>query len=105
VTPVNDFPFSDLHSFKDYVGFVRMCTPDLFSTREGPGEQWTLDLAFAGLNFGFDLVEKEKGEHPVLKSCREITKEAYDRYRSGGVREGCAKMRELEKLIKAIPSS
>lgn len=29
------FPFNDLHSFKDYVGFVRMCAPELFPYREG----------------------------------------------------------------------
>jgi hypothetical protein len=45
------FPFSDLHSFKDYVGFVKLCAPDSFLVREGvgPSDQWTLELAFEGL--------------------------------------------------------
>jgi hypothetical protein len=30
-----DFPFSDLHSFKDYIGFVQLCAPDRFPRREG----------------------------------------------------------------------
>ena len=42
------FPFTDLHSFKDYVGFVQLCAPNRFPRRDGVSaeEQWTLDLAF-----------------------------------------------------------
>jgi hypothetical protein len=58
------FPFNDLHSFKDYVGFIRLCAPDLFPAREGlaPAEQWSLDLAFDNLRQGMDLAEKEQGK-------------------------------------------
>jgi hypothetical protein len=58
------FPFTDLHSFKDYVGFVKLCCPDLFPVREGadPEDQWSLDLAFRGLRLGIDLARKEKGD-------------------------------------------
>jgi hypothetical protein len=61
---MTNFPFNGLHSFKDYVVFVRMCAPDQFPAREGvPGEdQWTLDLAFHGLREGLALVVREKGE-------------------------------------------
>ena len=60
------FPFSDLHSFKDYVGFVKLCAPDMFPLREGVQleDQWTLDLAFEGLRHGIDLAILEKGNHP-----------------------------------------
>ena len=58
------FPFSDLHSFKDYVGFVKLCAPDDFPSREGvgPADQWTLDLAFGGLRLGLKMAAEEKGE-------------------------------------------
>ena len=48
------FPFSDLHSFKDFVFVVRMCAPDHFPAREGlcADDQWSLDLAFKGLREG-----------------------------------------------------
>jgi hypothetical protein len=56
-----EFPFSDLHSFKDYVGFVKLCAPDKFAPREGvsPADQWTLDLAFAGLRLGLRMAIEE----------------------------------------------
>jgi hypothetical protein len=39
------FPFTDLHSFKDYVVFVQTYLPNRFRPREGAGptDQWTLD--------------------------------------------------------------
>lgn len=56
------------------------------------------------LKYGLTLVAKEKGELPVLETCREIMKEAYEHYRAGRMREGYFKMQEMEKLIKTLPS-
>lgn len=59
------FPFSDLHSFKDYVGFVKICASTELPQREGvgPDDQWTLDLAFVGLRLGLEMATQEKGEN------------------------------------------
>jgi len=100
------FAFTDLHGFKDYVGFVRLCAPDMFPTREGraPEEQWTLDLAFEGLRHGLEITAKEKGELAVLPRCRELVGEAYVHYRAGREREGFLTLRAMEDLLKTIPS-
>ena len=100
------FPFQDLHGYKDYVGFVLMCSPDKFTVRDGkPTEyQWTLDLAFEGLRHGLELTVKEKGELPVLPRCRELVEKAYADYRAGRKREGFFTLSEMEKLLKTIPS-
>jgi len=39
------YGFSDLHSFKDDVGSVKLCAPDEFPIEEwaGPDDQMTLD--------------------------------------------------------------
>jgi hypothetical protein len=103
---VAKFPFTDLHSFKDYVAFVRLCAPDEFPEREGlaPDERWTLDLAFDGLRYGLDLTAKEKGDLPVLTRCRGMVEEAYEHYRAGRMREGFFKLQEMEKNLKKLPS-
>ena len=100
------FPFTDLHSFKDYVGFVRLCAPDLFPEREGmgPEDQWSLDLAFEGLRYGLKLARKEKGERQVFSDCERLVSEAYDLYRAGRVRDGFSKLDQVKKLLKTVPS-
>jgi hypothetical protein len=100
------FAFSDLHSFKDYVGFVKLCAPDRFPHREGvvPDEQWTVDLAFDGLRLGMDMATKEKGELPAFDQCRKLIEEAYPCYKGGNRREGYFKLEEVQKLLKKIPS-
>jgi len=74
------FPFSDLHSFKDYVIYVQTYLPDRFPPRAAvsPEDQWSLDLAFQGLRFGLDLAEQEKGDLAVFSECRKLVGEAYD---------------------------
>ena len=98
--------FQDLHGFKDFVGFVRLCSPDSYPVRPGlgPNEQWTLDLAFEGLRHGFELTAIEKGELPVLEACRKMTEEAYAHYREGRIRDGFFKLQEMEKLLKKLRS-
>jgi hypothetical protein len=100
------FPFSDLHSFKDYVVFVQMCLPDQFDPRDGygPEEQWTLDLAFEGLRYGLALAVEEKGERPVFQKCRELVEEAYRHYREGNKRAGFFALEEVSKLLRKVKS-
>jgi hypothetical protein len=101
------FPFNDLHSFKDYVGFVRLCAPDLFPAREGvgPDEQWSLDLAFDGLRQGMDLAEKEQGQRPNLRLCRSLIDQALDHYRAGDLREGAQALAEVKQLLSHIETA
>ena len=100
------FPFSDLHSFKDYVVFVQTYLPDRFRPREGAdvANQWTLDLAFEGLRLGLCLAVKEKGERDELRRGGSLIEEAYAAYRAGLDRDGFFKLEELQKLLKKVPS-
>src|SRR5262249_39001871 len=100
------FPFTDLHSFKDYVVFVQTCLPDTFPPRErvGPDEQWTMDLAFEGLRYGLRLVIEEKGDRPVFAECRKLVDQADENYRAGRIREGFFELEEVQKLLKKVRS-
>jgi len=100
------FPFTDLHSFKDYVVFVQTCAPDRFRPREGvdPNEQWTLELAFEGLRRGLLMASEEKGERPAFAECRSLVEDAFTHYREGRIREGFFKLEEVQKLLRKIPS-
>jgi len=101
------FPFTDLHSFKDFVGFVQIsATVGDFPERDGlpPDEQWTLDLAFEGLRLGLKMAEEEKGPKPVFVQCKQLVEEAYAHYRQGQMPEGYKKLDEMQKLLRKIPS-
>lgn len=100
------FPFNDLHSFKDYVGFVKLCAPDLFPPREGVGQedQWTLELAFLGLRKGLVLVTAKEADGPVLEELKVLIEEAYSAYAAGHFREGYLKLDEVSKRLKKIPT-
>ena len=100
------FPFSDLHSFKDFVGFVKLCAPDEFPRREGvgPADQWTLDLAFEGLRLGLRMAIEEKGDREEFGLSKAMIEDAYAVYRDGRMRDGFFKLEELQKLLKTIPS-
>lgn len=100
------FPFNDLHSFKDYVVFVQLCSPDSYPPVEGlsSDDQWTLDLAFKGLREGLALSAKEKGDLPVFDDCRRLVAEAHECYRAGKKREGFATLEEVCKRLAEVPS-
>ncbi len=101
-----EFPFSDLHSFKDYVVWVKLCSPDQFPVRErrAPEEQWTLDLAFEGLRYGLSCAVQEKGERPVFEKCRQLVEQAHRHYREGNMREGFFTLEEVCKLLRKVPT-
>lgn len=98
------FPFNDLHSFKDYVGFVKLCAPDLFPEREGLGkdDQWTLDLAFQGLREGMDLAVSEKRDRPAFAQCRVLVEEAKAAYSAQRLKDGFLKLDDVQKILKSI---
>jgi hypothetical protein len=100
------FPFSDLHSFKDYVGFVKLCSPDQYPPRErvAPEEQWTLELAFEGLRYGLFLAVKEKGACAVFEECHRLVEDAYGYYKEGNKREGFFKLEEVCRLLRKMSS-
>jgi hypothetical protein len=100
------FPFSDLHSFKDYAGFVQICAATKFPVRNGVGldDQWTLELAFEGLRLGLKMAAKEKGERVEFAQGEALVEEAYAAYRDGNVRDGFFRLEELQKLLKKVPS-
>ena len=101
-----EFPFSDLHSFKDYVGFVQTCASTDFPVREGvgPSDQWTLDLAFEGLRLGLRMAAEEIGQRNELTQGALIVEDAYVAYGDGRVRDGFFKLEELRQLLARIPS-
>lgn len=100
------FPFTDLHSFKDYVVFVQICSPDNYPRREGlaANSQWTLDLAFEGLRLGLDEAVQEKGDRMVFVESRHLVEEAHDAYKVGDIRSGFAKLELVQKLLRSVPS-
>ena len=103
---VQGFPFNDLHSFKDYVTFVGMCAPDRFPFREGrpAEEQWTLDLAYKGLEVGLNHSIQEKGNRPQFQRVRQLFDEAHRHYRMGDRVSGAKVLEEARKLLREVPS-
>jgi hypothetical protein len=99
-----NFPFTDLHSFKDYIGFVQLYLPDRFPVREGvtADEQWSMSLAFEGLRYGLRQALEEKGEKPVFAQSQALVEEAYNHYKEGRLREGFSKLDEMTKLLKKV---
>jgi hypothetical protein len=102
----DSFPFTDLHSFKDFVVFVQTYLPDRFRPREavGPELQWTVDLAFTGLRLGLRMSIKEKGERDEFARGMLLVEEAYDAYRHGREHEGYFKLENLSEVLSKIPA-
>jgi hypothetical protein len=100
------FPFNDLHSFKDYVGFVQICSANKFPRREGAAAnaQWTLDLAFEGLRLGLNMAVQEKGVRMEFTESRHLVEEAYEAYKTGDIRSGFMKLELVQKLLQNVPS-
>ena len=103
-TIMTKFPFNDLHSFKDFVVFVRMCAPERFPPREGvPAEdQWTLDLAFQGLRAGLSVAIAEKGPRAEFDEFSKLVDGAYIHYKAGQVKEGFMALEQANKTLKRV---
>jgi|HubBroStandDraft_5_1064220.scaffolds.fasta_scaffold132324_2 hypothetical protein len=100
------FPFNDLHSFKDFVVFAQICSPDEYPQRDGilAKTPWTLDLVFEGLLDGLNMAVREKGERKEFAESRRLVEEAYEAYKSGDIRSGFMKLEQVQKLLRKIPS-
>ena len=100
------FPFSDLHSFKDFVIYVQTYLPDRFPRRAAANaeDQWSLELAFEGLRHGIAIAVAEKGEIPDLVNCGRLVEEAHKEYSAGRRREGFFVLGEVNGLLRKIPS-
>jgi hypothetical protein len=98
------FPFNDLHSFKDYVVFVRMCAPSQFPVREGaaPEDQWTLTLSFRGLREGLSRAKEEIGPRDEFDRCAKLVDEAYAHYEAGRRKEGFMALDQVHKILRKI---
>lgn len=99
---MTQFPFNDLHSFKDFVVFVRMCAPDRFPQRHGvlAEDQWTVELAFKGLGEGLALSISEKGNRPQFERVRQLFEKAAFAYRLGGFKT----LDEAHRVLHEVPS-
>jgi hypothetical protein len=100
------FPFNDLHGFKDYVVFVKMCAPNQFPLREGgtQQEQWTLELAFRGLREGLSQAFKEKGQRKEFEDFSVLVDQAYNHYQAGRRRDGFICLDQAQKVLRRIPT-
>ena len=100
------FPFNDLHSFKDYVAFVQICSATKFPQRDGAlaSTPWTLNLAFEGLRLGLDMAVREKGDRTEFSQSRHLIEQAYKAYKSGDVSTGFMQLEQVRKLLRKIPS-
>ncbi len=98
------FPFTDLHSFKDFVGFVSMCAPNQFPRREGVPieDQWTLSLAFQGLREGLSRAVEEKGPRAEFGECLKLISEAQEHYEAGREDEGFFALDQAQKVLQRI---
>lgn len=98
------FPFDDLHGFKDFVVFVRMCAPDNFPDRDGAlaSEPWTLELAFQGLRKGIADAISEKGERDEFSESSELIEEAYRCYDSGDKPGGFRALDDVRRILRRI---
>jgi len=65
---------------------------------------WTLDLVFEGLRHGLEMAVREKGARKEFAACRPLIQEAYEAYKADNVRAGFAKLEQVQKLLRKIPS-
>jgi hypothetical protein len=103
---MTSFPFNDLHSFKDFVVFAQICSPDEYPQRDGvlAKTPWTLELVFEGLRRGLDMAVQEKGQRKEFSESRRLIEDAYEAYKSGDIRTGFMKLEQVEGLLRKVPS-
>ena len=98
--------FSDLHAFKDFVGFVKLCAPDQFPPRDGvpEAEQWTLALAHEGLEHGLKIAASEGVNESVLSECRALFDKAFEYYRAANLHDAFKSMEAAQRILRRVPS-
>ena len=104
--PATYFGFTDLHGFKDFVGFVILCAPDEFPSDDWlkPEECMNLDRAFVGLRYGLDVTASEVGETEVLSDCRQLVEDAYAEYQAGRDEAGQQRLEQMDKMLLRLRS-
>lgn len=100
------FGFHDLHSFKDYVGWVKLCAPDDFPYEEwhAPSNQMTLDVAYEGLQRGLEIAASEGVSDTILTECRSLFDAAFKYYRAGNLQDGFKSMEAAQRILRRVPS-
>ena len=100
------FGFHDFHSFKDYVGFVKLCAPRDFPERGGVAEsdQWTLDLAYDGLLLGLQFAASEGVSNNIVLECQSLFRAAFESYRADDIRAGFQSMEAAQRILRRVPS-
>jgi hypothetical protein len=98
------FGFTDVHGFKDFIGYVIFCAPDCFPSDDwrATDQQMTLERAFVGLQYGLDLAERETNGLQLVTECRKLVEEALLDYQSGRVVEGQSKLVKVKKLLEPV---
>ena len=101
------YGFSDLNGFKDFVGYVRLCAPDIFPVDEWltSDEQMDLDRAFEGLDYGFKLLLREGFDPEFIAKLVAISFESLQHFKSGNESSGHRCLKELDTLLGALPPS
>jgi hypothetical protein len=97
-------PFSDLHSFKDFVGFVKLCAPDMFPVREGvsASEQWNLELVFEGLDVGLAIAGREGVSASLVSQCQSLFEVALAHYRAGRLQDGFNSLEAAQRILRGV---
>ncbi|HEY7119004.1 MAG TPA: hypothetical protein VH475_20605 [Tepidisphaeraceae bacterium] len=100
------YGFHTVDGFIDYFAHVTTLGPDDLEPEEFvPSElQWTLDDVFRGLELGYRLVARERGELPLLADCRRLTAEARGLYERGKYDEGLDVLVVAQRLIERLLS-
>ncbi|WP_454886831.1 hypothetical protein [Sphingomonas oryzagri] len=99
-------PFTDLHSFKDFVVYAQTYLPDRFPSRVSapPEDQWSIDTAFSALRHGVRQAREGKGALTELGECSAFLDEAEASYRAGDRRAGFVYLENVRKFLNRIPT-
>lgn len=101
INPREYFAFNDIVGFRDYVGYVYGCAPDMFPEEDWlqPHEQMNMKIAFCGLRYGLEIIEKEKGQSQRIEAMRELIDQAEEAYRANDIRGGMEKMDKVRAML------
>lgn len=96
--------FHDLDGFIDYFAHVvTLDRDDLEPEWFVPAElQWTLHEVFLGLELGYQLIGRDRGNIPLLAKCRRLTADAHRLYGDGRYDEGHDKLSAAQALVESL---
>ena len=100
--PRKYYEFTDIVGYLDYI--VYAYAPDLFPEEEWlePHEQMNMQIAFRGLRYGLEIVEKEKGQPQRIEEMKELIDRAEEAYQMDDIRGGMTKLEQVERILKAL---